>query len=92
MLRQFRNVQPLNLLHQRTLSRLCNGVNTAPKYGLLWHVPGNLTAVWYRDEILQLHLMHVIDRQRELFQQEYARPHTARLTMDYLAQNDINVD
>ena len=35
ILRQFRNVQPLNLLHQRTLSRLCNGVNTAPKYGLL---------------------------------------------------------
>ena len=32
ILRQFRNVQFLNLLHQRTLSRLCNGVNTAPKY------------------------------------------------------------
>jgi hypothetical protein len=35
ILRQFRNVQPLNLLHTRTLSRLCNGVNTAPKYGIL---------------------------------------------------------
>jgi hypothetical protein len=35
ILRQFRNVQPLNLLHQRIRSRLCNGVNTAPKYGLL---------------------------------------------------------
>jgi hypothetical protein len=30
------------------------------------HVPGNLTAVRYRDEIIQPHLMHVIDRQREL--------------------------
>ena len=30
----------------------------------LVHVPGNLTAVRYRDEILQPHLMHVIDRQR----------------------------
>jgi hypothetical protein len=30
----------------------------------LVHVPENLTAVWYRDEILQPHLMHVIDRQR----------------------------
>jgi hypothetical protein len=30
----------------------------------LVHVPGNLTAVWYRDEILQPHLMHVIDRRR----------------------------
>jgi hypothetical protein len=39
ILRQSRNVQPLNLLHQRTISRLCNGVNTAPKYGLLGLTP-----------------------------------------------------
>jgi transposase len=57
----------------------------------LVHVPGNLTAVRYRDEILQPHLMRVIDRQRELFQQDNARPHTARVTMDYLEQNNINV-
>ena len=35
--------------------------------------------------------MHVIDRLRELFQQGNARPDTARLTMDYLEQNNINV-
>jgi hypothetical protein len=57
----------------------------------LVHVPGNLTGVRYRDKILQHHLMHVIDRQRELFQQDNARPHTPRLTMDYLEQNNINV-
>jgi transposase len=57
----------------------------------LVHVPGNLTAVRYRDEIIQPHLMHVIDRQRELIQQDNARPHTARVTMDYLEQNNINV-
>ena len=57
----------------------------------LVHVPGNLMAIRYRDEILQPHLMHVIDRQRELFQQDNARPHTARLAMDYLEQNTINV-
>ena len=57
----------------------------------LVHVPGNLTAVRYRDDILQTHLMHVIDRQRELFQQDNARPHTARVAMDYLDQNNINV-
>jgi len=28
----------------------------------LVHVPSNLRAVRYRDEILQPHLMHVIDR------------------------------
>jgi hypothetical protein len=39
ILHQFRNVQPLNMLHHRTLSRLCNGVNTAPKYGLLGLMP-----------------------------------------------------
>jgi hypothetical protein len=43
----------------------------------LVHVPGNVTTVRYRDEILQPHLMHVIDRQRELFQQANARPHNA---------------
>jgi hypothetical protein len=36
---QFRNVQSLNMLYQRTLPRLCNGVNTAPKYGLLGLMP-----------------------------------------------------
>jgi hypothetical protein len=46
----------------------------------LVHVPGNLTAVRYRDEIIQPHIMHVIDRQRELLQQDNARPHTARTT------------
>ena len=55
------------------------------------HVPGNVTAVWYRDEIPQLHLMLVIDRQRKLFQQDNTRPHMARLTMDYLDHNTINV-
>ena len=54
----------------------------------LVHVPGNLTAVRY---ILQPHLVHVIDRQRDLFQQDNTRPHTARVTMDYLEQNNINV-
>ena len=34
----------------------------------LVHVPGNLTAIRYGDEIFQPHLMHLIDRQRELFQ------------------------
>jgi transposase len=57
----------------------------------LVHVPGYLTAVRYRDEIFQPHLMQVIDRQRELFQQNNARPHTARVTMDYHEQNNINV-
>ena len=34
----------------------------------LVHVPGNVTTVRYRDEMIQPYLMHVIDRQRESFQ------------------------
>jgi hypothetical protein len=45
----------------------------------------------YRDEILQQHLMHVIDRQKELFEQDIARPHTTHVTMYYLEQNNINM-
>ena len=57
----------------------------------LVHVQGNLTAVLYRDTILQPHLLPVIDVQRQLFQQDNARPHTARATMDFLAANNVNV-
>jgi transposase len=35
--------------------------------------------------------MHVIYQQRELFQQDNARPHTARVAVDYIEQNNINV-
>ena len=38
----------------------------------LMHVPGNLTSVRHRDEILQLNPMHVIDHQRELSQENDA--------------------
>ena len=57
----------------------------------LVHVLRNLTAVRYINEILQPHLMHVIDQQRGLLQQDNARPHTARVAMVYLEQNNINV-
>ena len=54
-------------------------------------VLGNLTAVMYRDEILHSNLMHVIDRQRRLFQHDNARSHTALISIDNLEQNTINV-
>ena len=57
----------------------------------LVHVPCILTAVRYRDNIFQPHLMHAIDPQKDLFQQDNARPHTVRVTMDYREQNNINV-
>ena len=57
----------------------------------LVHVQGNLTAVRYRDTILQPHLLPAIDVQREIFQQDNSRPHTARVTRDFLAANNVNV-
>ena len=57
----------------------------------LMHVLGNLTAVRHRNEILQPHLMHVIYRQRQLFQHDNARPLTPRSAMGYLEQNNIIV-
>ena len=52
ILRQFRNVHSLNLLQQRTLSRLCNGVNTAPKYGLLGLMPCCRSRLWTVCELI----------------------------------------
>jgi len=57
----------------------------------LVRVQGNLAGQRYRDDILQQHILNVIDRQREIFQQDNARLHTARETMDFLTQNNINV-
>jgi hypothetical protein len=54
-------------------------------------IRGNLNAARYRDEILQPHLLLAIDVRREIFKQDNARPHTARLTMDYLQNGNIYV-
>jgi transposase len=54
-------------------------------------IQGNLNAARYRDEILQPHLLPAIDVRREIFQQDKARPHAARLTMDYLQNQNITV-
>ena len=54
-------------------------------------VQGNLTANRYIDQILRPHVLPNINRQRQLFQQDNARPHTARVTMAFLANENINV-
>jgi hypothetical protein len=57
----------------------------------LMRVQVNLTAQRFRNDILKTHMLNVIDRQMETFQQENIKPHTARVAMDFLAQNNINV-
>ena len=54
-------------------------------------VQGNLTANRYMNQVLQPHLLPIIDRQRELFQQDNAPAHTARVTVAYLHNANINV-
>ena len=54
-------------------------------------IQGNLNAARYRDEILIPHLLPSIDVQWEIFQQDNARPHTERLTIDYLQNQNITV-
>ena len=49
------------------------------------------TAVRYRDEILMPHLLPVINIRREVFQHDNARPHTARITTDFLEQQNVTV-
>lgn len=56
-------------------------------------VQGNLTAARYRDDILQQHVVPFMRQHPEItsFQQDNARPHTARICKDFLEQNDIQV-
>ena len=54
---------------------------------------GNLTARRYVDEILQPVVLPFLARHPDitLFQQDNARPHSARLTPDFLVANNVNV-
>lgn len=57
----------------------------------LVRVHGALNAQRYVDEIIQPHVLPVMAQPRHIFQQDNARPHTARLTLQTLANNNINV-
>lgn len=54
-------------------------------------VPGNLTAQRYINHVLELHLLPIIDQQTQIFQRDNARPHTARATMNFLQNSNVNV-
>jgi hypothetical protein len=56
-------------------------------------VVGNLNAQRYVDQILEPHLVPLMATHPDLsfFQQDGARAHTARLTMNFLEQEDIDV-
>lgn len=56
----------------------------------LVHVEGRLRAQEYVQDILQPHVLLLVANPQALFQHDNARPHTARLTTNFLAHNNIN--
>ena len=52
-------------------------------------VPGNLTAVRYRVEILRPVAVPLVQQHQMTFQHDNARPHVARVCQDFLANNNI---
>ena len=54
-------------------------------------IDGNLTAIQYRDNILTPIILPFVRRYNVTFQQDNARPHVARVCMDFLATNHVNV-
>ena len=55
----------------------------------LFVVPGNLTAVSYKDEILRPVAVPLVQQHQMTFQHDNARPHVARVCQDFLANNNI---
>ncbi|KAK7101734.1 hypothetical protein V1264_020071 [Littorina saxatilis] len=56
----------------------------------LVEVPGRLNAQHYVQDILQPHALPLLAAPRAQFQHDNARPHTARLTTNFLAANNVN--
>ena len=57
----------------------------------LVHIPGNLNAARYRDEVLKPHMLPAMNLRREVFQHDNARSHTAGATVDFLANQNVSV-
>ena len=57
----------------------------------LVHIPNNFNAARYRDEDLTPRMLPAMNLGMEVFQHDNARPHTARVTVDFLANQNITV-
>jgi transposase len=57
----------------------------------LVHIPGNLTAQRYCDQILHLHVLPLMQQNGARFQHDNARPHTARITTALLTNSKVAV-
>lgn len=55
-------------------------------------IRGTLTAARYRDEVLEHHILPIMQADHtRIFQHDNARPHAARLTTEFLESHDIDV-
>ena len=57
----------------------------------LVHIPGNLSAARYRDEVLTPHMLPVMNLRREVVQHNNTPPNTSRATVDFLANHSVTV-
>ena len=57
----------------------------------LVHIPGNLMATRYRNEVLTPHMLSAMNFRRDVFQPDNARTHTVRDTVDFLANQNVTV-
>ena len=57
----------------------------------LVHIPGNRNAAQYRYELLIPHMLPAMNLCKEGFQHDNAGPHTARSTIDFLANQNVTV-
>jgi hypothetical protein len=55
----------------------------------LVHIPGNLIAQRHCDEILQPHVLPLMQQNGARFQHGNARPHTARITTALLTNSNV---
>jgi hypothetical protein len=57
----------------------------------LVHIHGNLSAARYRDEVLTPHMLPAMNLRMEAFLHDNTRSHTARATVDFLANQNVTV-
>ena len=54
-------------------------------------IQGNLTVVRYRDQVLMPQVLPLVNAHNLTFQHDNARPHVARVCLDFLNQNNVQV-
>jgi hypothetical protein len=58
----------------------------------LVHIPGNLSAARYRDEVLRPLMLPEMNLRGDVFQHDHARPHTVRaVTVDFIANQNVTL-